>query len=194
MKGLLKMKNILIFILLVVAGCNQQDSKLGLGQLSEKIPYDRKLYGGWIDQDGDCQNTRHEILEAQSTSKPVYKTKRGCRVVSGTWVGPYSKKTFYKASRLDIDHIIPLKFAHQIAGYAWTKQKRVEFANDPENLLATSARLNRQKGAKGPVEWMPPKGKCAYLKKWKHVADKYEVPVKTEVLAMLKDCKKERNV
>lgn len=154
-----------------------------------KIPYERKLYGGWIEQDGSCQNTRHKILAVRSKTKPVYKTRQSCRVVAGTWVGPYSHKTFYNPKDVEIDHVIPLKYAHEKAGYAWTEEQRVMFANDPENLLVTSAQLNRKKGAKDPSRWMPPHGKCGYLEKWNKVAKKYAVPLPEEVHKNINKCR-----
>jgi hypothetical protein len=37
------------------------------------------------------------------------------------------------------------------------------FANDPGNLLATSASADRSKGAKGPDQWLPSFGHCEYV-------------------------------
>ena len=85
---------------------------LGVGRRSpsRKSPsadaYNRKLYGGWIDQDGDCQNTRHEVLIAESTV-PVTLDAKGCRVVSGRWQDPYTGRVFTDPRPLDIDHFIP---------------------------------------------------------------------------------------
>ena len=69
--------------------------------------YNRDLYGGWIDADGDCQNTRHEVLIAESTL-PVTLDARGCRVVSGRWEDPYTGRVFTDPRHLDIDHFIPV--------------------------------------------------------------------------------------
>ena len=47
--------------------------------------------------------------------------------------------------------------------------KREQFADDPVNLFAVEARVNRQKGAKGPLEWMPPRESfhCQYVTRFK---------------------------
>ncbi len=79
---------------------------------SPTVPYDRDLYGGWRDADGDCQDTRQEVLIAESLV-PVALDSRGCRVVSGQWLDPYTGQTFTNPSDLDIDHFIPLAEAHR---------------------------------------------------------------------------------
>ncbi len=75
------------------------------------VPYDRDLYGGWIDADGDCQDTRQEVLIAESIT-PVQLDSRGCRVVIGTWFDPFTGQTFTNPGDLDIDHIIPHFHSH----------------------------------------------------------------------------------
>ncbi len=74
---------------------------------SPAVPYNRNLYGGWIDADGDCQNTRQEVLIAESLV-PVVLDSRGCTVVSGQWLDPYTGQTFTSPSGLDIDHFIKI--------------------------------------------------------------------------------------
>ena len=69
--------------------------------------YEHKNYCHWIDEDRDCQNARHEVLIAESISPVVFKTSKGCRVVSGSWDDPYSGKTIINATKLDIDHMVP---------------------------------------------------------------------------------------
>lgn len=122
----------------------------------------------------DCMNTRHEILAAQSTDKARL-SPDGCYVSKGVWLDPYSGKVFTRASDLDIDHIIPLKWASDHGGAAWSAQQKEQYANDPVNLLAVDDSLNQQKGAKGPDQWMPPNHayRCEYLKKWAQVLAKY---------------------
>ena len=132
--------------------------------------YNRKLYGGWIDQDGDCQNTRHEVLIAESTV-PVTLDAKGCRVVSGRWQDPYTGRVFTDPRRLDIDHFIPLAEVHRSGGHAWTPAQRRQYANDlshPDTLIAVSASANRSKGDRDPVHWLPPNRayRCGYLKAW----------------------------
>ncbi len=119
-------------------------------------------------------NTRHEILLAQADG-PVKKSPDGCYISSSTWNDPFSGKTLLQASDLDVDHIIPLKWASEHGGLKWSSTKKERFANDPVNLLAVDVSLNQSKGARGPTQWMPPNHsfRCEYLRLWQTVLSKY---------------------
>ncbi|WP_265607736.1 HNH endonuclease family protein [Alteromonas sp. ASW11-130] len=137
--------------------------------------YERADWPHWIDDDSDCQNTRHEMLISTSSIPVEFKTEKGCQVVNGEWYDPYSGSTFTDSTELDLDHIVPLKFAHGHGGDKWFRDKRQTFANDPQNLLPVKASLNRHKGAKGLDEWLPPNRayRCEYIKRFMGVIDKY---------------------
>lgn len=128
------------------------------------LPYDRRLYGDWVDLDDDCMNTRHEILNTLSTGATAT-AKNGCTVQHGRWIDPYTNQIFTNPKLLDIDHMVPLAWAHAHGAADWTTQARVSFANDPVNLFAVEASVNREKGAKGPLEWLPPNRSyhCEYV-------------------------------
>lgn len=100
--------------------------------------YNRNKFGSWIDEDGDCQNTRHELLGQLSTQKPSH-TSNGCRVLRGRWLDPYTNKVFLDASKLDVDHLVPLKWAWDHGANGWGNTQRKQFANDPRNLFAVQA-------------------------------------------------------
>ena len=48
-------------------------------------PYDRDDWRQWTDEDGDCQNARHEVLVEESLAEVKYKSERECQVVTGEW-------------------------------------------------------------------------------------------------------------
>jgi hypothetical protein len=52
---------------------------------------------------------------------------------------------------------------HGHGGDRLTDDRKRMFANDPGNLLATSASADRSKGAKGPDQWLPSFGHCEYV-------------------------------
>ncbi len=118
--------------------------------------YERVFFGsGWQDSDKDCLNTRHEILQKLSTNTPSLNPK-GCRVIHGQWHDSFSDKTFSEASALDIDHLVPLKWAWTHGADKWTRAQRLQFANDLRFIFPVEKGLNRSKGAKPPMEWLPP--------------------------------------
>jgi len=139
-------------------------------------PYDRDLFGGWADFDGDCQNTRHELLAGLSTGRVTY-SRDGCYVQRGRWNDPYTGRIYSNARDLDIDHLVPLAYAWSHGADSWDRDKRIAFANDPANLFAVQASANRQKGAAGPLEWMPPSQvfHCQYLLRFTRISLDYEL-------------------
>ena len=153
--------------------------------------YDRKSYRHWIDEDRDCQNARHEVLIEESLSSVTFKTGKGCKVLSGNWDDPYSGRTITDATKLDIDHMVPLKEAHQSGAANWSRERKRAYANDlddPDTLIAVDRRLNRQKGAKDPAEWLPPNHayQAEYARAWVAVKLKWGLTADRRELTALR--------
>lgn len=85
----------------------------------------------------------------------------------------YSGKILFDASKVDIDHVVPLKWAWEHGAQVWNKTKREQFANDPINLVPVEASLNRSKGAKGLDEWLPPANQAQYKARFQRIVLKY---------------------
>lgn len=137
--------------------------------------YSREAFSHWIDEDGDCLNTRHELLLELSTG-PVTMSDNGCRVIRGRWNDPYSGDVLFDSSKMDIDHLVPLAWAWKRGARSWTDAERKQFANDPVNLFAVTASLNRSKAAQGPDTWLPPNKnfQCQYVTRYLRVILKYD--------------------
>ena len=155
---------------------------------AENIPaYDRGLFGNWKDFDNDCQNTRHELLQTLSLDEFTL-TDNTCRVLTGLWLDPYTNMYFSMSSELDIDHLVPLKYAWSRGAYNWSKSKRVKFSNDESNLLAVKKSVNRQKSAMGPAMWLPPSDnfKCEYIKLFQGIVTKYDLMQANDELSQIR--------
>jgi len=134
------------------------------------LPYHRSLYGGWMDVDDDCQNTRHEILIAESRTDASL-DETGCFVIAGEWHDPYLDTLITDPGRIDIDHFIPLSEAYRSGSATWDDSTRYSFGNDlSENgmLIPVSFTANRSKGNRDPANWLPPDTTyhCQYIDRW----------------------------
>ena len=130
--------------------------------------YNRDDWGGWIDEDGDGLNTRHEVLAEESLIKPIVSNNK---VVSGKWFDKYTGKYFTNPSDLDIDHLVPLKNAYISGASNWSKKKKNRYYNYlkyDNHLIAVSKSANRNKSDKSPVDWLPPNKdyQCEYVREW----------------------------
>ena len=151
--------------------------QLVIREVSSSIPiYDRDDWSHWSDDDGDCQNVRHEVLQDETFETVTFTTSSNCYVDTGKWYGVYTATYYYSASELDVDHFVPLKNAHDSGGYEWSLSKKKEYANfleDSDHLIAVQSSANRSKGANGPDNWKPENTDywCEYAYDWIRIKD-----------------------
>ncbi|MFI7492935.1 HNH endonuclease family protein [Micromonospora echinaurantiaca] len=128
--------------------------------------YSRDLFPHWITISGSC-NTREQVLKRDGTSVVV---DSSCAATSGRWYSPYDGATWYAASDVDIDHVVPLAEAWRSGANSWTTSRRQSFANDltRPQLIAVTDNVNQAKGDQDPSTWQPPRSayRCTYSKMW----------------------------
>lgn len=105
-------------------------------------------------------NTRDDILRRDLQNLVV---RRGtCYAQSGSLVDPYSGVTidFVRSpdtsKAIEIDHVVALADAWYKGARSWDPQRRLDFANDPRNLLAVSPKANFDKAFRDAASWLPP--------------------------------------
>ena len=159
--------------------------------------YSRSQWKHWVDENGDCQDARQEALISESLVEVTFESERKCRVATGRWYGAFAGIYVETPGDLDIDHLVPLKNAHDSGGWAWSSDRKQEYANylgDLDHLIAVTKGANRSKGAKGPEDWRPPDEGywCQYATDWTEVKMEWGLTMtqrETEaVIEMLDTC------
>jgi Protein of unknown function (DUF1524)/Excalibur calcium-binding domain len=138
--------------------------------------YARTKFNLWVDADGDCHDTRDEVLAAETRAR----VNPGCDVTTGRWFSYYDRATWTKASDVDIDHLVPLKEAWDSGARGWDARTRQRYANDlgdPRTLVAVTDNVNQSKSDRDPAEWLPTYGKCTYLRQWTAVKIRWSLKV-----------------
>jgi len=154
--------------------------------------YSRDLFPHWITISGSC-NTRETVLKRDGTSVVV---NSSCAAISGRWYSPYDGATWFAASDVDIDHVVPLAEAWRSGASAWTTSRRQSFANDltRPQLIAVTDNVNQAKGDQDPSTWQPPLSsyRCTYSKMWITVKYSWNLTLqaseKSAIQSMLNTC------
>lgn len=167
-------------LLLLLTGCASSPIAYSSDPLGEMTEYNRAEWKHWTDADGDCQDTRQEVLIEESLVPVTFTDDKQCSVATGKWICPYTGQVFTDPSLLDIDHVVPLKNAHDSGGWAWDAPTKEAFANDlskPWHLRAVYRSANRSKGSRSPDEWLPENRefRCAYVREWVDIKTGYDL-------------------
>jgi hypothetical protein len=170
--------------------------------MGPNVGYTRARYGkNWTDTAigvpyarNGCR-TRDDLL-ARDGRNVKYRRGSDCTVVSMDLNDPYTGRLIHwrvaDAGRVQVDHVVPLNYGWRMGSTRWAKGKRLDFANDPLNLLPVYGDANEQKDASGPARWLPPRRaiRCAYVTRFAQVALKYDMPVtRADKRTMLAQCR-----
>ncbi|MBC7594311.1 MAG: HNH endonuclease [Kineosporiaceae bacterium] len=143
----------------------------------DRHPYERSLFGaGWADLDGDCQDTRAEVLARESLA-PIAK---GCTVFRGKWISYYDNEIWTRSFEVQIDHLVPLAEAWDSGAYRWNAEARLHYANDVGDrraLVPTTTALNYAKLADDPSRFIPAINACRYILSWVAVKLRWNLTV-----------------
>ena len=162
-----------------------------------KTGYARSQFPHWSDPDRNGCDARNDTLKRDLTQISFKTGTRDCKVLTGQLLDPFSGKviTFSSTkSNIDIDHVVALSNAWQTGAAYFDKTKRVAIANDPLNLIAVDAKLNRQKGDGDAATWLPPLKtyRCDYVARQIAVKAKYGLwvtqPEKGAIIKLLEMC------
>lgn len=166
-----------------------------------KTGYSRSQFPHWSDPDRNGCDSRNDILKRDLKLIIFKDGTKNCKVIGGELVDPFSgKKILFdlssSASNIDIDHIVALSNAWQTGAIYFDKETRGNIANDPLNLMAVDAALNRQKGDGDAATWLPPlkSFRCEYVARQIAVKSKYKLwvtsPEKAAISNILSKCPK----
>ena len=162
------------------------------GYSRERFPHWSKASDfGWDPPQASCDAREAALIRDGEDVK----VGSGCKVASGTWLDPYTGKTYSNPSDIDTDHVVPLANAWRSGASSWDDRRRERYANDPDVLLSVEDKANQSKGDKGPEAWKPPNEAewCDYAVRWTQIKAKYHLSVNEQEKAaleqMLATCK-----
>ncbi|MDD9889381.1 MAG: hypothetical protein OXU66_12305 [Gammaproteobacteria bacterium] len=146
-----------------------------------------------LDFDNDCQSTRQEMLILTSRVEVRYTNPRNCVVRTGEWLDEYTGEIFEVATQLEIDHVIPRMYAHTHGGDRWMPEMKLQFSNDPMNMVLIERREVRRKRDRGPSRYLPREEfQCEYVALWAQISEKYDLQLSTRdsstISRILDDC------
>ena len=157
--------------------------------------YVRSKFKHWVSAGNGC-DVRKAVIISEALKKPT--VDKGCKIVGGEWYSPYDNVKVIEASKLDVDHMVPLAEAWDSGASSWDALKREKYANDqtdPIHLISVTAASNRSKSDQDPAEWMPTNKSytCEYLTNWVSIKIRWGLSVdkkeKDFIINNLKTCK-----
>lgn len=159
-----------------------------------------KFGNGFKDFNRNKCDERQDALK-RDMSRVKYKDRKRCQVASGRLDDAYTGRAInwkVKAGSVDIDHVVALKNAWISGAQRLSQIQRQALANDPLNLMASSASANRSKGDRNAAEWVPRNRgfRCQYVATQISVKRKYALSVtsseKSAMARVLKTCAQQR--
>ena len=176
-----------------------KNAVLGLNTLKVtdeiRTGYKRDNFKHWISAGNGC-DSRKAVIISEAIVKPT--VEKGCVIKGGEWLSVYDLVKVTEATKLDVDHMVPLAEAWDSGAQSWDAKRRQMYANDqtdPRHLIAVTGSSNRSKSDQDPADWMPTNKAyaCEYLTNWVSIKVRWALSVdkkeKEFIATNLKTCK-----
>ena len=176
----------------------------------DKVPlagYSRDLFGpAWTDDNSSFSghsgcDERNDSLKRSMTDLVIKPGTRGCVVLSGTLLDPYTGLVIHfvrgpNSAAAQVDHVVSEANSYQTGAQQLSADQRQDFATDPLNLIVTDGPTNQSKGDSDASEWLPVRHRCLYVARQVAVKAKWGLWVtsaeKAAMLSALSNCPAQR--
>jgi hypothetical protein len=138
-------------------------------------------------------NTRDDVLRRDLRNVVV--RPGTCLAQRGNLADPYSGATIdfvrgpITSEAVQIDHVVSLSDAWYKGARDWDDQRRLDFANDPRNLLAVAGNTNFDKAFRDAAGWLPPNltFRCEFVARQIDVKSAYGLAVSAKERNAMRD-------
>lgn len=171
---------------------------LQIRTVTARDDYDRDAFGQrWsddVDVDGGHNgcDTRNDLLRRDLVDVEIKPGTHGCVAAAGTLHDPYTGQTIQfvrgpDSDKVQVEHTVALADAWSAGAWQWDPQQRVNFANDPLNLVVVDGPTNMAKGADTAADWLPPNTsyQCQYIARQVTVKHRYGLSITTRERAAM---------
>lgn len=135
---------------------------------------------GWIDADGDCQDTETEVLIDEVDGLLQWGDPEACTIASGAWRSWASDRQVPPGSILVVPLVMPAN-AEASGARDWTMEQKTAFLNDRDNLIILDLASAYVRGNYGPDRWTPHQSYwCEYARRWQQVKARHGLVMSEE--------------
>lgn len=185
----------LLALLVVMAGCDDKPAPSATAEADAPGPQDEWPLV-WLYEEGSCQNTETRVLVENAANLITWADPEACEVASGSWQS-WGRDA---ALPLHLIWVVPLVtpgHAEQHGAVGWSREQKIAFINDRDNLILLDPVSTKERGDYSPVFWTPlERFWCDYATRWQRVKERYQLDISEDeskaIARMLEECPPEQ--
>lgn len=174
-----KVRVTLIALLLVLASCGEDSTSLA-AQAEKASQPEESWPLIWLVEEGSCQNTETRVLVENATNLITWADPEACELAKGSWQS-WGRDVQLP---LNLTWVVPLvtpAHALQHGAKGWSKEQKIAFTNDHDNLIILDTVSAKERADLSPVSWVPlERFWCEYATRWHRVKERYGLSVEEE--------------
>lgn len=139
----------------------------------------------WRYSDGSCQDTRTRVLVENTVDLVTWADPEACELASGGWQS-WGRDMVMPLHLAWVVPIISPGHAEKHGAVNWSREQKVAFLNDRDNLIILDPVSTQERADFGPDKWVPLEAYwCEYAQRWQRVKERYGLSVEEAERAAL---------